>query len=404
MSAALSKVSYSAGSTGATERPVEREGYAHGDTVGRAGGAGGDQDCERHNNAVGADEEDAIDFGQYRSEERKSPICLVMGNVQDQQDTATSAEHDKNIILKKLLQRNGTQDHGGDHATSEVHTSSQSLFVMPKLEIDTANMVGNPFDNHYSEAQAPQFSARAQSASVSSSPSSSSSSYRQQQQQSYLRAPYTRFLNEPSIEQSIDQIIRASVGKELDDVDVSNDSLEPSPPLRPPSSPSRYSGGPHMLPGATTSYQAIPLTMPSLIASRQLGAVAGYFSPQPYTAVGSRRGPVATMPYPNLTGSTATSAGGMSAPEETLDIVTSAYEASGLYPVVHDGGTVPRLALGYHHKASMDGLRRGASDYKAPYGPGAASLYRGDVDIRQWAAMAGDTYVGPMAGRLVHLP
>ena len=330
-------------------------------------------------------ESNVIDTGQYYSESRKreSPICLVMDNVSDVH--GTEAEKAKNIILKKLLLRNSSSESSKYSSLQEVHISPPNLLGMPKLEIDTRSLVRNFFDTHYTEASN---SARSTAITMSTTVD------KQQEQQCYQRAPYPSYITESSIEQSIDQIIRASVSKEIEDLSISNDSIERSPPLRPPSSPC-YPGS-HMLQGPTSSYQGIPITMPSLIASRQIG----YFSPQPFPTAGSRRGSVGPLPYPISTGSTATSPGSMSAPDKALD-TTNVLETGGLYPVVQDGSSLPHFSMGYHHKMGIDGLRRGATDYKGTHGAGTNPLYCEDVDIQHWTTMAGDPYVGSMPSRFV---
>ncbi|GFR58208.1 endonuclease-reverse transcriptase [Elysia marginata] len=366
-------------STGNTEMSSVRKEYTHGDTL---------DGLERKGTANFSFDGENIDTGQYFSQGKDidSPICLVVNKVPESQET--EAIDAKNIILKKLLSPNGTTTENVDlTAMQEVQSSLVGLPAMPKLEVDTNSLLRNPFDTNYSEADD-----RAQSTSISSS-----SSLQQDQPGSYLRARYPRFPPGSSIEQSIEQIIRASVSKEVDDLNVSNDSFERSPP--PPLSP-RYAG-PLALPGAVNSFQGIPMTMPSLIASHQLGSVAGYFSPQPYSPAGPRRGSVGPVPHHLSTGSATTSPGAMSAPEKALDI-PNPLDTSGLYSVSNEGPTLPRLALGYQHKTGMGMLRRRASDYTASRGHSNPSMYRGEVDIHQWAAMAGDAYVNSMTNRMPH--
>ncbi|RUS85844.1 hypothetical protein EGW08_006396 [Elysia chlorotica] len=369
------------------ERLARMSSFPHQEnTVGVSDGEGLVYDS--NSRKVSTDDKSEIDTRQYYGETKdsESPICLIVDCASDAHES--EAERAKNVILKKLLLRNGSTEDGEYLPPHDAHISPPSLLGMPKLEIDTRSLVRNFFDSHYADVQ--------DSAHSASIPVSSSTQKQEGGQRSYLQAPYPCYLTEPSIEQSIDQIIRASVSREIEDLNLSKDSLGHSSPLRPPSSP-RYPGSSHAWQGPPTgSYQATTRTMPSLVASRQIG----YFSPSPFPTVSPRGGSVGSLPYHMTAGSAGTSPGAMSVSEKTLD-ATNPLETEGLYPVIHDSSTLPHFGMGYHHKAGMDGLRRGMADNKVTPRAAANPLYSGDVNIHHWSSLAGDAYAGSVSNRML---
>ncbi|GFN75226.1 gastrula Zinc finger protein xlcgf49.1-like [Plakobranchus ocellatus] len=326
----------------------------------------------------------------YKDEE--GPICLVVGNVasdrnQDQQALA-SADKLKNVKLKQLLLQHETSHSTEASAEREPDPGPSLIATTPKRRVELAT-VDAVSETYYSETQVQTFSAQ-----CVSRPSPSYS-----HQQRYHRGPYSRFVSETSIEQSIDQIIRASVAKEADDLDISRDSWDRSSPQGPGSS-SFYSTA-QMVCGTSTSYQAMPMSMPSLIASCPIGAVSSYFPPQPYGAnprlvLSPKHFRLSNgqQSYHMPPGTPGTSPSGSPASENSLDTASKRFDAGGLYAVAHDSPTA-RRSMAYHPKTGMETVRHGDG-----YRQGGAPIYSSEMDLRHWAAIAGNGYAGPISGRM----